>query len=140
MTVLEADGSALMSNPYDTASERESILGPTLRFKGDLSAEENLVIQGQVEGKIGPVPRVTIGATAAVHATIDAGIVIVEGTVVGDIRAAASVIVRETAKLTGNISAPAVSILDGAEFNGQVSMGERRRVRDGQTAPKVAVA
>lgn len=129
-----------MGNPYDTASERESILGPTLRFKGDLSAEENLVIQGHVEGKIGPVPRVTIGATANVQATIDAGIVIVEGTVVGDIRAATSVIVRETAKLTGNIAAPAVSILDGAEFNGQVSMGERRRVRDGQPASKAAVA
>lgn len=129
-----------MGNPYDTASERESILGPTLRFKGDLSAEENLVIQGQVEGKIGPVPRVTIGATANVQATIDAGIVIVEGTLVGDIRAATSVIVRETAKITGNIAAPAVSILDGAEFNGQVSMGDRRRARDGQPSAKAAVA
>ena len=99
-----------MSNPYDTASERESILGPTLRFKGELSAEENLVIQGHVEGTIGPVPRVTVGGTATVHATIDAAIVIIEGTVVGDVKATSSVIVRETAKLTGNISAPAVSI------------------------------
>jgi len=129
-----------MSNPYDTASERESILGPTLRFKGNLSADENLVIQGQVEGTIGPVPRVTVGATATVHATIDAAIVIVEGTVLGDIKASASVVVRETAKVTGNISAPAVSILDGAEFNGQVSMGDRRRARDGQPATKAAVA
>ena len=129
-----------MSNPYDTAGERESVLGPTLRFKGELSADENLVIQGQVEGTIGPVPRVTVGATATVHATIDAAIVIIEGTVVGDIKATSSVVVRETAKLTGNILAPAVSILDGAEFNGQVSMGDRRRVRDGQSANKAAVA
>ncbi len=129
-----------MSNPYDTASERESILGPTLRFKGALSADENLVIQGQVEGTIGPVPRVTVGATATVHATIDAAIVIIEGTVIGDIKASSSVVVRESAKLTGNICAPAVSILDGAEFNGQVSMGERRRVRDGQSPAQAAVA
>ena len=129
-----------MSNPYDTASERESILGPTLRFKGDLSADEDLVIQGQVEGTIGPVPRVTVGATATVHATIDAGIVIVEGTVVGDIKAAASVIVRETAKLTGNICAPAVSILDGAQFNGQVSMGKRSARDSVAPAAKSAVA
>jgi cytoskeletal protein CcmA (bactofilin family) len=129
-----------MSNPYDTATERESILGPTLHFKGELSAEENLVIQGQVEGTIGPVPRVTIGATATVHATIDAAIVIVEGTVVGDIKATSSVVVRESAKLSGNISAPAVSILDGAQFNGQVSMGERRRVRDGLPTTTAAVA
>jgi len=129
-----------MSNPYDTASERESVLGPTLKFKGELSADENLVIQGHVEGTIGPVPRVTVGATATVHATIDAAIVIIEGTVVGDIKATSSVVVRETAKLSGNISAPAVSILDGAEFNGQVSMGDRRRTRDAQPSNKSAVA
>ena len=38
-----------MGNPYDTASERMSVLGPTLRFKGELSAEEDLLIEGSVE-------------------------------------------------------------------------------------------
>ena len=41
-----------MSNPYNTATERMSVLGPTLRFKGELSAEEDLLVEGSVEGTI----------------------------------------------------------------------------------------
>ena len=45
-----------MSNPYNSATERASVLGPTLYFKGDLSAEEDLLIQGRVEGSIYAYP------------------------------------------------------------------------------------
>ena len=42
-----------MSNPYDNAKTRSaSVLGPTLKFKGELSADEDLLIQGKVEGSI----------------------------------------------------------------------------------------
>ena len=51
-----------MSNPYDSATERASILGPTLFFKGDLTAEEDLLIQGRVEGSITHSQRSTVGA------------------------------------------------------------------------------
>ena len=43
-----------MSNPYNSATDRASILGPTLYFKGDLTAEEDLLIQGRVEGSMTP--------------------------------------------------------------------------------------
>ena len=42
--------------------ERASILGPTLYFKGDLSADEDLLIQGRVEGSITHTQRLTVGA------------------------------------------------------------------------------
>ena len=43
----------LMSHPYDMGEKkRASILGPTLKFKGELTANEDLVIQGQIEGSI----------------------------------------------------------------------------------------
>lgn len=116
-----------MSNPYDTASERVSVLGPTLRFKGELSADEDLVVHGQVDGTIGPSPRVTIGPEARVTADVRAGIVVVEGTVHGNLHAATSVLVRESATLAGDIEAPAVSIQEGARFNGRVAMGSGAR-------------
>jgi cytoskeletal protein CcmA (bactofilin family) len=59
-----------MSNPYNSATERASILGPTLYFKGDLSAEEDLLIQGRVEGSITHTQRLTVGAQGTVKANI----------------------------------------------------------------------
>jgi cytoskeletal protein CcmA (bactofilin family) len=112
-----------MSNPYDSATGRSSILGPTLYFKGDLSADEDLLIQGRVEGSITHTQRLTIGAQGTVKANIRAQLIIVEGTVDGDLRAEKSVLVKETAKVSGNIFAPTVSISEGASFSGNIDMG-----------------
>jgi len=107
-----------MSNP--------SVLGPTLYFKGDLSAEEDLVIQGRVEGSITHTQRLTIGAQGTVKANIRAEIIVVEGTVEGDLRAEKSMAVKETAKIRGNISAPTISIADGASFKGNIDMDGKK--------------
>lgn len=114
-----------MSNPYDTVKERTSILGPTIKFKGELSADEDLVIHGNVEGSITHTQRLTIGAGGTVHASVEAQLVVVEGTIEGNVRAEKSVAVKETAQMTGNISAPSVTILQGANFNGNVDMSAK---------------
>ena len=111
-----------MANPYDSATERTSVLGPTLRFKGDLHAEEELLIQGQIEGSITHTQRVTICAGGAVKANIRAQIIAVEGSVEGDLHAEKAVQIKDTAVLKGNVHAPSVSIIDGAHFNGNISM------------------
>jgi cytoskeletal protein CcmA (bactofilin family) len=115
-----------MSDPYDTAKERTSILGPTIQFKGELSAEEDLVIQGTIEGSITHTQRLTIGREGTVRANVEAQLVVVEGTLEGDVRAEKSVAVKETARMTGNIAAPSVMIVQGANFNGSVDMGGGR--------------
>ena len=111
-----------MSDPYDTVKGRTSILGPTIQFKGDLSADEDLIIRGRVEGSVKHSQRLTVGAGGRVLASVEAKLVIVEGTVEGDIRAESSVSVRDRAQVTGNIVAPSVTIQEGARFNGHVDM------------------
>jgi cytoskeletal protein CcmA (bactofilin family) len=118
-----------MSNPYDTVKERTSILGPTIKFKGELSADEDLVIHGSVEGSITHTQRLTIGAGGTVHASVEAQLVVVEGTIEGNVRAEKSVSVKETAHMTGNISAPSVTILQGANFNGNVDMSAAKAAK-----------
>src|SRR5471030_481372 len=115
-----------MSNPYNSATERASILGPTLYFKGELTAEEDLLIQGRVEGSITHTQRLTVGAQGTVKANIRAQLIIVEGTVEGDLRAEKSVLLKDTAKVWGNIFAPAVSIVDGACFSGNIDMDGKK--------------
>src|ERR1700688_4288228 len=134
-----------MSNPYNSATERASVLGPTLDFKGELSAEEDLLIQGRGEGYITHTQRLTVGAQGTVKANISALLIIVEGTVDGDLQAEKSVFVKDTAKVCGNIYAPTVSIIEGANFSGSIDMDgkkagqqpgkhEFRTARPGKTA------
>ncbi len=114
-----------MSNPYDTASERVSVLGPTLHFKGELHADEELLIKGRIEGSITHSQRITVCPEGSVKANVRAQVIVVEGTLDGDLQADKSVMVKETAKLRGNITAPCVSIVEGAHFTGGVDMDKR---------------
>ena len=112
-----------MSNPYDTAKPRKaSVLGPTLKFKGELTAEEDLLIQGSIEGSIKHSSSLTIGESGRVKADVSAEYVAVEGNVEGDIHGTQSVTIRESANINGNISSPTVSLLEGATFNGNIDM------------------
>lgn len=111
-----------MGNPYDSATERTSVLGPTLRFKGELHADEELLIRGTIEGSITHSQRLTVCPEGTVKANIRAQMIAIEGTVEGDLQAEKSVKVSETAHLKGNIHAPSVSIVEGAQFNGNIVM------------------
>lgn len=99
-----------------------SILPPTLKFKGELTAEEDLLIQGQIEGTIKHTQRVMVGKAGKVKANISAQVIKVEGTVLGDLHAERSVSVEGSGNLRGNIRAPSVCLVEGARFNGQVDM------------------
>jgi cytoskeletal protein CcmA (bactofilin family) len=129
-----------MGNPYDTAAERTSVLGPTLRFKGELHADEELLIRGQIEGSITHTQRITVCSEGVVKASIRAQIIAVEGTVEGDLQAEKAVQVKETARLKGNIHAPSVSIVDGAQFNGNIVMDVAKRAASQGTHDAVARA
>jgi cytoskeletal protein CcmA (bactofilin family) len=112
-----------MSNPYDNAKDsRSSVLGPTLKFKGELTADEDLLIQGQVEGTIRHSSSLTIGESGHVKADVAAEYIVVEGRVRGDLKGSKCVKVRESAKINGNIVSPSVSLVEGAAFNGKIDM------------------
>lgn len=115
-----------MSNPPNSATDRASVLGPTLYFKGDLTAEEDLLIQGRVEGSITHTQRLTVGVQGTVKANIRAQLIVVEGTVEGDLQAEKAIFIKETAKVLGNMYAPVVSILEGASFCGNIDMDGKK--------------
>ena len=105
------------------APERKvAVLGPTLRFKGELSAEEDFILQGRIEGSINHTQSVTIGTDGSVVGNIYARVVVVDGSVEGDLHGIESVVVHETGRVAGNIFAPRVGLVDGAMFNGRIDM------------------
>ncbi len=112
-----------MSHPYDMGDKKKvSVLGPTLKFKGELTASEDLLIQGQVEGSITHTSKLTIGPEGVLNANVRADHISVEGTVTGDLVATSSVVVTETSEIHGNIYSPTVTLREGSRFNGKIDM------------------
>ncbi len=110
-------------------SENVSVIGPTLIFKGDLIADEDLVIEGQVEGTIAHHNKnLTVGKQGRVKADLHANSIIVEGELVGDIHGDELVSLASGADVTGNIFCRRIVIEDGARFNGKIDMKERPKV------------
>ena len=112
-----------MDNPYNTGHERgSSVLGPTLKFKGELRADEDLLIRGQIEGSIQHSSNLKIGKEGNIKAEVSAEYIEVHGAVDGDLTGSKSVVVRDSANVTGNIFSPTVSLHEGARFNGSIDM------------------
>ena len=106
-----------------------SVIGPTLVFKGELSADEDLVIEGDIEGTIAHHKKhLTIGKEGRVKADIHASSVIVEGRLIGDIHSEGIVSLAKGAEVTGNIYCGRIVMEDGARFKGKIDMGEKPKV------------
>lgn len=136
----EAPPTALENSPPPAADAKTAVLGPTLRFKGDLSAQEDFILQGRIEGSIHQAQRIVIANGGVVLGTIHARVVVVEGNVQGDVYGLESVAVQKTGRVVGNIFAPRVVLVDGAVFNGRIDMSGAAVVdRDGPEG-SIAVA
>lgn len=100
-----------------------SVIGESLHFNGELSAGEDLIIEGVVEGKINQGKCcLTLKPQGKILANVNATKIFIEGNVKGDLHATVSVTVRESGKVKGNIVSPTVAIDEGATFNGSIEM------------------
>jgi cytoskeletal protein CcmA (bactofilin family) len=121
---------SVKSEPFDSVKSEPtfgagdvSVIGESLYFKGELSAGEDLIIEGTVEGTINQGRCcLTLKPNGRLIANVNATKIFVEGDVKGDLHATVSVSVRESATVKGNIVAPKVSIEEGATFNGNIEM------------------
>ena len=104
-------------------SKNVSVIGPTLVFKGELSADEDLVIEGTIEGTIAHHKKnLMIGKQGRVMADIHASSVIVEGELNGDIHGDGLVSLANGATVNGNVYCTRLVMEDGARFNGKIEM------------------
>lgn len=124
-----------MENPYDKGNERgSSILGPTLKFKGELKADEDLLVHGKIEGSIKHSSNLKVGKSGKIYAEVEARYIEVHGAVTGDLTGRKSVVVRDGANVSGNIFSPSVSLHESAKFNGSIDMSGKEAAA--QKAPQ----
>jgi len=111
-------------SPVGVAVRREpAAIGPSISIVGDVTGEEDLTILGKVQGKVElPQHSVTVGESGRVDADIRAKIVSVAGEVHGNLLAGEQILIRKTATMLGNLTAPRVGLEDGCCFRGSVEM------------------
>ena len=102
-------------------------IGKSVIIKGELTASEDLTIEGQVDGKIELRQNVlTIGPNGKIKAQVVAKTVVVEGQVQGNVTATERIDIRDKGSVEGDLSAPRVAIADGAHFRGSIDMQQAK--------------
>jgi len=117
-------------------SGRAAIIGPGINITGDIIGDENLIIEGKVEGKIRlGAHQVDVGQGGRVKADIKAKVIKIAGEVRGDLIGTEKVVISSSGNVHGNIVAPRMTLEDGAIFKGSIDMDPGEPVKAKASAP-----
>src|SRR5450432_2595245 len=113
---------ALPQSRPDVVGEINTLLGRGSEFEGKLTFEGTVRVDGKLSGEVFSDDVLVVGETAQISAEIDVGVIIVEGTVIGNIRAKRAVELHAPARVRGNIETPSLFIDKGVMFEGHSKM------------------
>jgi cytoskeletal protein CcmA (bactofilin family) len=114
---------------HSTAST-SAVIGPGIEISGDVSARADMKIYGHIRGRtVESSHGVEIGESGKINANISAKMVIIAGTVEGNIAGKEKVLISRTGKVQGNIVAPRVQLEDGAFFRGSIEMNPAKVIK-----------
>jgi cytoskeletal protein CcmA (bactofilin family) len=117
-------------------SQHQTVLGQTVVLRGELSANEDLLIEGQFEGTISLEEHcLTVGANGQVKAEIRARQVVILGAVSGNVVAREKVEIRRSGHVVGDLKAGAVAIEEGAYFRGSIDILREEAQEGSRSAP-----
>jgi cytoskeletal protein CcmA (bactofilin family) len=122
--------------------EFPTVIGPDASFKGEMTFEKGLRLQGKFEGKINTSGKLHVAKEARLSADVDAGAIVVEGEVKGNLTASDRIELKASARYEGDLQASKLVVEEGASFNGHVSVGPEAAKRGGSNnmPPKVNVS
>jgi cytoskeletal protein CcmA (bactofilin family) len=131
--LLDSKGPQTMAEP----SKVETIIGPGATIKGEVHTRGTLRVDGNVEGKVNADGSVIVGEKGVVKAEINAGLVVIGGTVHGKVNGREKVEILSTGRLHGDVSTkPAKFVVaEGVIFEGRCTMGQAGE-EPKQTVPK----
>jgi len=99
-----------------------TVIGEELTIEGEITSDEEIVVEGTLRGKLTTADAVSVGAGGVVEADISAGSLTVGGQVTGNVTAADRIDLQAGGRLVGDVKASRLTIADGASFKGNVDM------------------
>jgi cytoskeletal protein CcmA (bactofilin family) len=131
-TAMSTDAMRPLGATADRATAR---LGPSLHIKGEISGNEDLTIEGTVEGLVQLDERkLTVGATAKCTADIIAREVVVYGSVKGNLRAKDRIEIKKDGSVNGDLTTARIMIEDGAYFKGSIEIDKTSEKESGSSS------
>jgi cytoskeletal protein CcmA (bactofilin family) len=115
-------------------TEPITIIGSNTVVSGNLEGDEDLTIEGRVEGSITLSKTLSVEVGGVVRANINVRNAVISGVLVGNVEAQEAVHVTEQGRVIGDIAAPRVILVDGASFRGNIDMGDFDVERDVESA------
>jgi len=110
-------------DPRSATDQTRNGIGESLVIKGELSASEDLIVRGQVEGSISmPDHTLTVDVQASVAAKIAARAVVVVGSIRGPVTTGEKLEIRPSGSVIGDVTSPRLIIVDGGSLRGKVEM------------------
>lgn len=106
------------------ADEKNTVVGESMVFKGEISGDQDLILYGRVEGEIRLSKDLYIRPPSQTQANVKARNVTVSGRLQGNLDADQKVELSSEGKVIGDIRAPRIVIVDGAYFKGSIDMGD----------------
>jgi cytoskeletal protein CcmA (bactofilin family) len=104
------------------ADKEPCLIGSKITIRGQVSGNQDLVVEGRIEGRVALDNRLTVEESGTVEADLEVADAAVKGEVRGDVVASRSAVLHPTARMVGNIRAPRLVIEEGARFSGSVDM------------------
>jgi cytoskeletal protein CcmA (bactofilin family) len=137
----EAKTMAPQDSAYPTTSGGSSTgtarLGASLHVKGEITGNEDLAIDGSVEGLVQLEDRkLTIGASARLTADVIAREVVVYGNVKGNLRARDRIEIKKDGSVVGDLTTARIMIEDGAYFKGSIEIDKAGEASDSNDLDK----
>jgi cytoskeletal protein CcmA (bactofilin family) len=117
-----ATAPAMASTHPAPSSGGVTVIGESLRIQGTLTSNEEIVVNGELNGQLQMNHRLTIGAKGKVEAGVQAKEVIIAGSVKGNVDAAERITLRAGANLVGDVKTAGIVIEDGAYFKGGIDI------------------
>jgi len=105
-------------------ADTSTIVGQTMLIKGNLEGDEDLTVQGRIEGSLTLTKTLIIEPNGVVKADVSVANAVVSGVMVGNLTASDSLEITESGRMVGDIRAPRVIIVEGASVRGKVDMGD----------------
>jgi cytoskeletal protein CcmA (bactofilin family) len=105
-------------------ADTSTIVGQTMLIKGNLEGDEDLTVQGRIEGSLNLTKTLIIEPNGVVKADVSVANAVISGVMVGNLTASDSLEITESGRMVGDIRAPRVIIVEGASVRGKVDMGD----------------
>ena len=109
-------------NQNEVFNDVETIIGESIKVKGDFNGNGNIVIDGILEGSLKTKGNIFIGEKAKIVGSLESMEIIVNGDINGNLLAKSYLSVGSTAVISGDIECAQISIEKGAKINGKIKM------------------